>query len=97
MHSRDGLVTMAGNGGAAAQSGIGIHVYAANRSMQNRFFYDADGELLIVPQLGRLRIATELGVLDVEPQEIAVIPRGIRFRVELQDVGVEGDGLRGIP
>jgi homogentisate 1,2-dioxygenase len=86
----DGLVTMAGNGGAAAQSGIGIHVYAANRSMQRRFFYDADGELLIVPQLGRLRIATELGVLDIEPQEIAVIPRGIRFRVELPDGQARG-------
>jgi len=87
----DGLLTMAGNGGPAAQSGVGIHVYAANRSMQGRFLYDADGELLIVPQLGRLRIATELGVLDVEPQEIAVIPRGIRFRVELLDA-VEGRG-----
>ena len=81
----DGLFTMAGNGSPAAQSGIGIHMYAANRSMDGRFFYDADGELLIVPQHGRLHIATELGVLDVEPQEIAVIPRGVRFRVELPD------------
>ncbi len=81
----DGLVTMAGNGSAAAQGGIGIHVYAANRSMQGRFFYDADGELLIVPQQGRLRLATEMGLIDIEPQEIAVIPRGVRFRVELPD------------
>ena len=81
----DGLYTMAGNGSAAAQHGVGIHLYAANRSMDGRFFYDADGELLIVPQQGRLRIATELGVLEVEPQEIAVVPRGIRFRVELPD------------
>ncbi|MBX3699228.1 MAG: homogentisate 1,2-dioxygenase, partial [Dokdonella sp.] len=81
----DGLVTMAGNGGPAAQSGIGIHIYAANRSMQGRYFYDADGELLIVPQLGRLVIHTELGVLEIEPQQIAVIPRGIRFRVDLPD------------
>ena len=86
----DGLFTMAGNGGPASQSGCGIHVYAANRSMQGRFFYDADAELLIVPQQGRLRIATELGVLDVEPQEIAVIPRGIRFRVELVDGEARG-------
>jgi len=86
----DGLVTIAGNGSAATQAGIGIHVYAANRSMQGRFFYDADGELLIVPQLGRLRIATELGVLVVEPQEVAVIPRGIRFRVELLDATARG-------
>ncbi len=86
----DGLFTMAGNGSAAAQSGVGIHVYAANRSMQGRFFYDADGELLIVPQQGRLRIATELGILEVEPQEIAVIPRGIRFRIELPDGAARG-------
>jgi len=86
----DGLYTMAGNGSAAAQAGIGIHVYAANRSMQGRYFYDADGELLIVPQQGRLRIATELGVLDVEPQEVALIPRGVRFRVDLPDGSARG-------
>jgi len=86
----DGLYTMAGNGSAAAQSGCGIHIYAANRSMRGRFFYDADGELLIVPQQGRLSIATELGVIDIEPQEIAVIPRGIRFRVELPDGEARG-------
>ena len=81
----DGLYTMAGNGSAAGQHGVGLHLYAAGRSMDGRFFYDADAELLIVPQQGRLRIATELGVLEVEPQQIAVIPRGIRFRVELPD------------
>ena len=81
----DGLFTMAGNGSAAAQSGVGIHLYAANRSMQGRYFYNADGEMLIVPQQGRLHIATEFGVLDVEPQQIAVIPRGVRFCVELPD------------
>jgi homogentisate 1,2-dioxygenase len=81
----DGLYTMAGNGGPEGQHGVGIHLYAANRSMDGRYFHDADGELLVVPQQGRLRIATELGVLEVEPQEIAVIPRGIRFRVELPD------------
>ena len=86
----DGLVTLAGNGGPAEQAGIGIHVYTANRSMQGRFFYDADGELLIVPQQGRLRLATELGIVDIEPQEIAVIPRGIRFRVELLDGSARG-------
>jgi len=86
----DGLVTMAGNGDPAAQVGCGIHLYAANRSMTERFFYTADGELLIVPQQGRLRLATELGVLEVEPQEIAVIPRGVRFRVELPDGTARG-------
>ena len=71
----DGLYTMAGNGSAESQHGVGIHLYAANRAMEGRFFYDADAELLIVPQQGRLSIATEFGVLDVEPQEIALIPR----------------------
>ncbi|MEO8779440.1 MAG: homogentisate 1,2-dioxygenase [Rhodanobacter sp.] len=86
----DGLVTIAGNGGADEQGGIGIHLYVANRSMQGRFFYDADGELLIVPQQGRLRLATELGVVEIEPQEIAVIPRGVRFRVDLLDDQARG-------
>jgi homogentisate 1,2-dioxygenase len=86
----DGLYTMAGNGSAASQSGIGVYVYAANRSMQGRFLYSADGELLIVPQLGRLRLATECGLIDVEPQQVALIPRGIRFRVELLDGEARG-------
>ena len=86
----DGLFTIAGNGSAASQGGVGIHAYVANRSMQGRFFYNADAEMLIVPQLGRLRIGTELGVLEIEPQEIAVIPRGLRFRVELMDAEARG-------
>jgi len=86
----EGLFTMAGNGSPTAQQGVGVHLYAANRDMQGRYFYDADGELLIVPQLGRLRIATELGVLEVEPQQIAVVPRGIRFRVGLPDGQARG-------
>ena len=86
----EGLVTMAGNGDPAAMSGCAIHVYAANRSMTDRFFYDADGELLIVPQQGRLRLCTELGRLDVEPQEVAVVPRGLRFRVELLEQEARG-------
>jgi homogentisate 1,2-dioxygenase len=86
----DGIVTVAGNGGAADQTGVGIHIYAANRSMHGRYFYDADGELLIVPQLGRLRLATEFGVIELEPLEVAVIPRGVRFRVELLDEAARG-------
>lgn len=86
----DGLFTVAGNGSAASLGGCAIHVYAANRPMEGRFFYDADGELLIVPESGRLRIATELGVLEVAPLEIAVIPRGLRFRVELPDGEARG-------
>jgi homogentisate 1,2-dioxygenase len=86
----DGLYTMAGNGSAAAQAGVGIYVYAANRSMRGRFLYSADGELLIVPQLGALRIATECGLIEIEPQQVALIPRGIRFRVELLDPEARG-------
>ncbi|MBX9400178.1 homogentisate 1,2-dioxygenase [Lysobacter sp. BMK333-48F3] len=86
----DGLYTMAGNGGPAAQTGVGIHLYAANRDMRGRYFYDADAELLIVPQQGRLHIATELGVVEVEPQQIAVIPRGVRFAVSLPDGASRG-------
>jgi homogentisate 1,2-dioxygenase len=85
-----GLTSVGGNGSPAQQSGCGIHWYVANRSMQGRYFYNADGELLIVPQLGRLRLATELGVLDVEPLQIAVLPRGLRFRVELLDGQARG-------
>lgn len=86
----EGLVAMAGNGSAESQHGVGIHLYAANRDMAGRWFYNADAELLIVPQLGRLRIATELGVLEVEPQQVAVIPRGIRLAVMLPDGQARG-------
>ena len=90
----DGIVTMAGNGDPHAQAGAAVHLYAANRSMRKRAFYDADGELLIVPQQGRQRFVTELGTLDAEPNEIVVIPRGVRFRVELADEASD-DGIRG--
>ncbi len=79
----DGVITICGNGDPAMTTGIRVHVYAANRSMTDRFFYDADGELLIVPQQGRLVVRTELGVLDIAPGEIGVIPRGLKFRVEV--------------
>jgi homogentisate 1,2-dioxygenase len=86
----DGLTTYAGNGDVATASGIGVHVYAATRSMAKRVFQNADGELLIVPQQGRLRILTELGRIEIEPLQIALIPRGIRFRVELPDGAARG-------
>ncbi|MBV8853519.1 MAG: homogentisate 1,2-dioxygenase [Sinobacteraceae bacterium] len=85
-----GLRTVAGSGSPELQTGCAVHWYLANRSMRGRFFFDADGELLIVPQLGTLRIATELGLLEVAPQQIAVIPRGLRFRVELCDPQARG-------
>jgi len=81
----DGLVTMAGAGDADAGIGMAAHVYVANASMMDRFFYNADGEMLIVPQVGRLHLHTEMGFVDVEPNQIAVVPRGVKFRVELPD------------
>ncbi len=86
----DGWLTIGGTGSSDAHAGCAVHWYLANRSMRDRFFYDADGELLIVPQLGRLRIATELGVIEAGPQEIALVPRGVRFRVELPDGHARG-------
>lgn len=81
----DGLFTVAVNGDAGTQTGCGVHLYAANTDMTNRFFYNADGELLIVPQLGTLIVRTEMGVLEVASGEIAVIPRGIKFQIKLGD------------
>ena len=86
----DGIVTMGGNGDPSLQTGVGIHVYAANASMRDRFFYDADGELLLAPQSGKLAIATELGMLEVSPGEICVLPRGLKFRVDLPDGAARG-------
>lgn len=86
----DGLVTVGGAGDPASQTGSAAHYYLANRSMTDRVFYNADGEMLFVPQQGAIRLVTELGVLEVEPQEIAVVPRGVRFRVELIDGPVRG-------
>lgn len=81
----DGLVTVGGNGDVMRREGIGIHWYAANRSMDDRVFSSSDGELLIVPEHGALLLRTELGLLGVTPGHIALIPRGLRFRVELCD------------
>jgi len=86
----DGLATLALAGDAGAQRGVSVHVYACNRSMESRVLYDADGELLIVPQEGALRLVTELGVLEAAPGAIAVVPRGVRFRVELPGAAARG-------
>ena len=80
----DGLVTLAGNDGMAT------HLYAVNRSMERRVFMNADGELLIVPQEGGLVLDTELGSFTLAPLEVAMIPRGVRFRVRLQGASARG-------
>jgi homogentisate 1,2-dioxygenase len=81
----DGLFTVGGNGDIKTRAGIAVHLYAANQSMRDRYFVDSDGELLFVPELGAIILHTELGPMLVSPGEIAVIPRGIRFKVELTD------------
>jgi len=79
----DGLTTYGGNGDVATGAGLGIHLYAANRSMERRAFQNADGEMLIVPQQGALTVVTEFGRMEIAPLEIGLIPRGVRFRVEI--------------
>jgi homogentisate 1,2-dioxygenase len=86
----DGLVTYLGNGDPLSGTGMAVHLYAGNASMADKVFSNADGELLIVPQSGRLDIATELGRFDVAPGHIAIIPRGVRFRVDLPDGAAAG-------
>ncbi|MFJ7423185.1 homogentisate 1,2-dioxygenase [Streptomyces uncialis] len=85
-----GLWTLGGNGDAATRSGMAVHLYHANTSMTRRVFSDADGELLLVPERGGLLLRTEMGLLAVRPGEVALIPRGIRFRVELLDATARG-------
>lgn len=84
-----GLWTLGGNGDAAQRSGMAVHLYHANASM-DRVFSDADGELLLVPERGGLLLRTELGLLAARPGEVALIPRGVRFRVELLDATARG-------
>jgi len=79
----DGLATIAGAGDAPSQAGLAVHVYRANRSMADRCFVNADGEMLLVPQQGGLLVFAETGRLAVSPGEICVIPRGMKFKVEL--------------
>jgi homogentisate 1,2-dioxygenase len=85
----DGLTTIAGSGSPAAQHGLAVHVYRANRSMK-RYFWNADGEMMLVPQLGNLLIFTELGLLSLSPGEIAVIPRGLKFKIQLLEKEARG-------
>ncbi|HVB49906.1 MAG TPA: homogentisate 1,2-dioxygenase, partial [Burkholderiales bacterium] len=86
----DSLATLAGSGDPAGQAGIAVHLYCANRSMTERYFVDSDGELMLVAQQGELLVFTELGRLTVAPGEIAVLPRGMKFRVELLEKQARG-------
>lgn len=79
----EGLTTICGNGSPEAATGMALHMYRATRSMTNRAFSNADGEFMIIPQDGDIRVVTELGVIDATPSELVLIPRGIKFRVDL--------------
>src|SRR6202007_1117300 len=78
-----GVHTMTTAGDANTQAGMAAHVYIITKSMVDQHFYDADGEMMFVLQQGNLRLVTEFGVIDAEPGEIVVIPRGVKFRVEI--------------
>ena len=77
-------------GDVLAQSGMAAHVYAATVSMTDAHFFNADGELLVAPQLGALRFVTEMGIIEIAPGEICILPRGLVFRVELIDGAARG-------
>jgi homogentisate 1,2-dioxygenase len=89
-----GVRTLTTAGDAGTMAGMGAHVYVVTRSMQDEYFYNADGELLFVPEQGGLRLVTEFGIVDIAPGEIAVIPRGVKMRVELRE-GPESGPARG--
>ncbi|MEM7075393.1 MAG: homogentisate 1,2-dioxygenase [Pseudomonadota bacterium] len=80
-----GMRTMTTAGDVNTQAGMASHIYLVTTSMQDEYFYSADSELLIVPQEGRLRFCTELGIIDLAPREIAILPRGLVYRVEVLD------------
>ena len=83
----DGLVAMLNARVPEDLEGCAVHLYRAQRSMEDRVFADADGELLIIPQQGAIELRTELGRLEIGPGDVALIPRGMKFRVRL----LEGD------
>ncbi|GAB5447701.1 homogentisate 1,2-dioxygenase [Gymnodinialimonas sp.] len=85
-----GMRTMTTAGDVNTQVGMATHVYLVTQSMVDDYFFSADSEMLVVPQEGRLRFATELGIIDVEPQEIAILPRGLVYRVEVLDGPARG-------
>jgi len=86
----DGLATLGGAGSARLRRGYAVHVYAANRGMEDRCFGNADGDLLILPEQGALTLLTELGPLEVAPGQVALVPRGIRFSVLVSVGGARG-------
>lgn len=85
-----GMRTVTTAGDVNTQAGMAAHVYLVTESMVDEYFFSADSELLVVPQEGRLRFCTELGVIDLEPKEIALLPRGLVYRVEVLEGPARG-------
>ncbi|WP_292899410.1 MULTISPECIES: homogentisate 1,2-dioxygenase [unclassified Nitratireductor] len=85
-----GVRTMTTAGDVQGQAGMAAHIYAFNTSMVDDYFFNADGELMLVPQEGGVRLKTEMGIIEIEPGEIAVMPRGMIFQVELMDGPARG-------
>lgn len=86
----DGMTTMLTNRDPADLEGVALHIYAADSDMDARVFQNADGEMLFIPEQGRLTLLTEMGRIDLSPGQIAVVPRGVRFRVLLPDGAARG-------
>ena len=86
----EGIKTIAVSGNPQEQCGMSAHIFTANTSMKNRFFLNTDGHILILPQIGNLELHTEFGVLAIAPKEMAVIPKGIKFQVQLKSPTVRG-------
>jgi len=86
----DGMVTMLANRDPSDLEGVAVHLYRAQKSMEDRVFVDADGELLIIPQEGAIEVQTELGRIDAGPGDVALVPRGMMFRVKLLDGEARG-------
>jgi homogentisate 1,2-dioxygenase len=85
-----GMRTMTTAGDVNTQVGMAAHIYLANTSMEDDYFYSADSELLVVPQEGLLRFHTEFGTIDLAPREIAILPRGMVYRVEIAEGPARG-------
>lgn len=86
----DSIVTMAGNGDTASWAGMAAHRYFATASMEKRYFYNADGEMLFVPDTGTHVFRTEMGIMSVKPGEIAIVPRGVKFALDVPEGQARG-------
>jgi homogentisate 1,2-dioxygenase len=86
----DGMTTMMANRDPASLEGCAVHIYRANADMADRCFFNADGELIVIPEQGRIDLRTEMGRIEIAPGEIALVPRGVRFRVLLPDGAARG-------